>query len=57
MPEPTAGKGLPALPTPPPKPAGKPVEPKKRQEILDDPKLNDLLKDMGGAEITDIREN
>lgn len=41
----------------PAKPAAKPVAPSRRQEILDDPKLNDLLKEVGGAEITDIREN
>ena len=43
----------------PPAPAAtpaRPVAPARRQEILDDPKLNALLTELGGVEITDIRE-
>ncbi len=49
------------------KPVAKPVEPAKsveapppsaplsRQEILDDPKLNDILASIPGATVTDIK--
>ena len=46
----------PTPPAPPPPPPANTVSTTRRQEILDDPKLNDLLRDIGGAEITDIRE-
>ena len=59
-----AGGGLPPLPDEEPKPvsAPKPAEPPKkseapasRQEILDDPKLNDILASIPGATVMDIK--
>ena len=47
---------VPAAPPVPPAAHAPSVAPARRQEILDDPKLNALLTDLGGAEITDIRE-
>ncbi len=54
-----AGGGLPPLPdeAPAPKPveASKPAAPATRKEILDDPKLNDILASIPGATITEIK--
>ena len=54
-----AGGGLPPLPdeAPAPKPveAPKPAAPATRKEILDDPKLNDILASIPGATITEIK--
>lgn len=36
--------------------AGKPASPSTRQAILDDPKLNSLLKTLSGAKIVEIKE-
>ena len=57
-----AGGGLPPLPDEEPKAASRPAEPPKapeapvsRQEILDDPKLNDILASIPGATVMDIK--
>ena len=42
-------------PVPPPEPAQPAAPSPSRAEILDDPKLNDILHSIPGAIITDIR--
>ena len=41
--------------TPPPAAASKPATPATRQEILDDPKLNEILGDIPGATVVEIK--
>lgn len=50
-PQPSVQRGAAA-----PAAAGKPVSPSTRQAILDDPKLNSILKTLPGAKIVDIKE-
>ena len=58
VPKPQAAPKPASAPPPPPKPevpASHPAAPATRQEILDDPKLNDILASIPGATISEIK--